>query len=253
MKNIILSIVMLSLLLSFGCVNDNTPQDTDTTADTGADDTAADTGTTTQDDTTDDTAADTGTTTQDDTTDDTAADTGTTTQDDTGADATDTTTDDTTPADEDENAQDTTSTITDDVDNMAYSALIALGTPVKCTYTQDTATSEMYIKGNKLYVETTMEGYEGTIEMIMKDNKTYMKLNDELKSSMPGAEECDWFMYDLATMTDSSAAPGSADTYDTPDFTIDSNCVIDTFGDEKFETTGKVCDYTELLNSMISS
>ncbi len=113
MKNIILSIVMLSLLLSFGCVNDNAPQDTDTTVDTGADDTAADTGTTTQNDTG---------------ADDTAADTGTTTQDDTGADATD--------------------TITDDIDTMAYSALIALGTTVKCTYIQDTVTSDMYIIGN---------------------------------------------------------------------------------------------------------
>ena len=148
----------------------------------------------------------------------------------------------------------TTNNETLDVNSLGYAAIQALGMPVKCTYKDENGTANIYIKGNKYYAEITSQGT--TYYMVMKDDKMYIKLQGVMKDS-PGMESCDWLMFDTIKINEDSQTQAEemspTPDLETPDFSEQYDCAIDTFGDDKFDTPGTVCDYTEIMNQMIKN
>ncbi len=146
-----------------------------------------------------------------------------------------------------------------DLDAWNMPALIALGTPVHCTVTyggEMPGTYEMWIWGEKFRTEGTYEGMEEPFISIYKDDKSYISAST--MSEMPGAEECDWFVFEAEEPepgeepgTEPSYEPMGPEDFDMPPMEYD--CSVAVFGDEKFATPGTVCDFMELMQQQYAS
>jgi len=143
-------------------------------------------------------------------------------------------------------------------------AMMAAGQPVHCTVTYTTAgqssTSEVWLKGQNVRSEstTTMEGETYETVAIIKGDVVYVSG----QQGMGMDEDCDWVKMDnkrLEECIPASDEPMAAEmgTYDYQDAYEDApasyECDYATFGDEKFDTPGKVCDLTEELCTLYES
>lgn len=149
-------------------------------------------------------------------------------------------------------------------DSWDMQAMMAAGQPVHCTMTYSeegfTSVSEMWLKGENMRSEstTTADGQTYETTAIIKGDVVYISG----QQGMGMDEDCDWVKMDNARLAEcipesdeSMAAEMGAydyeDTYDTPP--AQYNCDYATFGDEKFDTPGKVCDLTEEFCTMYES
>ncbi len=143
-------------------------------------------------------------------------------------------------------------------------AMMAAGQPVHCTMTYSdegyTSVSEMWLKGENMRSEstTTTDGQTYETTAIIKGDVVYVSG----QQGMGMDEDCDWVKMDnkrLEECIPESDEPMAAemgaydyeDTYETAP--SEYNCDYATFGDEKFDTPGKVCDLTEELCNMYES
>jgi len=124
-------------------------------------------------------------------------------------------------------------------------AYVESGVPIKCdieTY-EDGVTKRMvlYIKGYKLRVDDYLspDGSE-RLALIMNGTDMYVPQVE--------SPECDWLKISSKD-GDSSTEPTNVSTViDTP--VTNYSCVEDVFGDEKFETPGKICDFWEAMSEI---
>ncbi|MCD6549596.1 hypothetical protein J7K41_02735 [Candidatus Micrarchaeota archaeon] len=149
------------------------------------------------------------------------------------------------------------------IDLTNYTAIMMSGQPVECTVTMEETTEEgmitadihMYIKGEKVRIEITSS--EGNFVEIQKDNAIYistesMVQGEEEMEGTPFAD-CDWIM--IKTPEVESTYPEEETPEETgvevkkPEemFKYNIHCNVGNFGDEKFETPGKVCDLSQLF------
>ncbi len=150
------------------------------------------------------------------------------------------------------------------IDLTNYTAIMMSGEPVECTATIEETTEEgtvtanvhMYIKGEKTRIEITSS--EGNFVEIQKDNAIYistesMVQEEEEMEETPFAD-CDWIM--MKTPDVESTYPEEEETSEEtgtevkkPEdmFKYNIHCNVGNFGDEKFETPGKVCDLSQLF------
>ncbi len=135
--------------------------------------------------------------------------------------------------------------------------------PIYCTvdYTTGdfTGESEMWIQGDLVRVETssvsgTGEDYQMT--MISTGDVTHL-MNVEGGYAIPSTGgDCDWVsinLKELEACTPEGDEPAGMEEYDFESSYDEAptsfHCEVGTFGDEKFQTTGTVCDLTtELCN-----
>lgn len=150
-------------------------------------------------------------------------------------------------------------------DSWNMEEMLALGQPVHCTISYSSADyaieSEMWLLGEKIRVnvESSSGNESYSTQMVMKDNVSYLS-SSETTYGMD--EDCEWVMLDYVRleecMPDSFAdSEGLSEPFDiagdyeeTPD---DYACEAGAFGDEQFQVTGKVCDFTEDLCAMYGS
>jgi hypothetical protein len=126
-------------------------------------------------------------------------------------------------------------------------ALKSSGASVKCEIEQDTAgklqNSTVYLKGDKMRVETESNGRP--VAVIFKGGETYAAI-----SNYPA---CAWIKFSMANTSGPTAPPRTP--YGAPDESqlekppVSYTCVADTFGDEKFETSGTVCTMADILSA----
>ncbi|MBD3398100.1 hypothetical protein GF412_02790 [Candidatus Micrarchaeota archaeon] len=142
--------------------------------------------------------------------------------------------------------------------------MMAGGQPVHCTVTYSmegqTSTSEVWIKGENMRVESTssMEGETYETIAVIKGEVVYVSGG----AAMGTEEDCDWVKMDYQRLEEcipeseeSVASEMTAydyqETYE--EAPAEYNCDYGTFGDEKFNTPGKVCDLTEELCTLYES
>ncbi|MBD3389386.1 hypothetical protein GF415_00310 [Candidatus Micrarchaeota archaeon] len=141
-------------------------------------------------------------------------------------------------------------------------AMMALGQPVHCTVTYTSGgistTSEMWMKEENLRVETSTaageDTYSGTV--VMKGDEVYTQSTASYAGM--AEEECDWIKLDSERLKECIPESMSEEEstfeidYDEEYEEVPSeyNCDYGTFGDEKFEVSGTVCDLTEDLCDM---
>jgi hypothetical protein len=143
-------------------------------------------------------------------------------------------------------------------------AMMAAGQPVHCTVTYTNAgqssVSEVWLKGQNVRSEstTTMEGETYETTAIIKGDVVYVSG----QQGMGMDEDCDWVKMDnkrLEECIPASDEPMAAEmgTYDYQDAyetaPASYECDYATFGDEKFSTSGNVCDLTEQLCTLYES
>jgi hypothetical protein len=127
---------------------------------------------------------------------------------------------------------------------MDYAALIALGLPVQCDVTSGGAVSRMYMveAGKKVRIESSSDECAQSI-LIIKDNKMYMKCEDE--PMFPG---CDWIEFELSGGAGGGASGGAGSTtsniQDAPSSSF--NCDAWLSDESKFETAGNVCNLQDM-------
>ncbi len=119
---------------------------------------------------------------------------------------------------------------------------IESGLPIKCdieTY-EDGITKRMvlYIKGYKLRAHDYLspDGSE-RLALIMNGTDMYVPQVE--------SPECDWLKISSKD-GDSSTGATNVSIIDTP--VTNYSCVEDVFGDEKFDTPGKICDFWEIIS-----
>lgn len=151
-----------------------------------------------------------------------------------------------------------------DLLGMGMAQLAQLGTPIKCTVTvtdrEETMTATMYLKGQNIRYETPVSTGAGAIEnvvTILKGKTAYTGMG-QMMGTIGGDSQCDWISIDTSEV----AAQGDVETYQnqgglTPEELeqlppASFSCNPDAFGDEKFDTPGKVCSMDELLGELMS-
>ena len=138
------------------------------------------------------------------------------------------------------------------------------GKPMECKVTVTNAievtnvtstTITMYANNGKLRQE--MNG-EASIVMIMKNNAIYTNAGYDQGILTGKFKDCDWIKYDIAL---GNVTPNPAVSIQE---IMDNNamknndmvkmtCKAGSFGDEKFETPGKVCFLSEIMKDLASS
>jgi len=127
-----------------------------------------------------------------------------------------------------------------DVSSFDLAVFVKSGAPIKCdieTYEAGTVKKEtLYIKGNQLRVEAPLpDSSETWLELIMKGTDVFVP---QIESP-----DCDWLRISPKndTIGNDSSSTSSLKDFEIPP--IKSSCIVDVFGDEKFDTPGKVCDF----------
>ncbi|GEM_PF-618184 len=143
-------------------------------------------------------------------------------------------------------------------------AMMAMGSPIHCSgsSTEDgvASTFDMYLKGENYRAEgtSTYDGETYTYVMVMKGKKMYMKDDGTGMGMGMFTDEtgCAWYLIDSEKLESEMPESGEEESEftGTPDFEAtpqDYECGAGAFGDEKFETPGKVCDITDDLIAMM--
>lgn len=145
---------------------------------------------------------------------------------------------------------------TQDLTSMAWTQLVGLGQPVKCTFDftsqGQTINAIVYVKGNSFREEMTTNG--STITAIMKQNATnnLVYMDSSMMTSQGMQTDCKWILF--ASVINGSTTAGVPGEY-TPtspesiENKVDYKCEPGTFGNEEFDTSGKVCTIEEIMQS----
>jgi len=152
--------------------------------------------------------------------------------------------------------------LSNDLTDIAWSELIALGTPVECTLKYKDATlvpgfekATIYMKGDqyKAVMSTSLEDVTTTITIISKnDGFVYMTYADSamMATLTQGKIVCDG----IKTETNMSDTSSSSTTVDTSAFEdtdkVELDCKPGLFGDEMFQLSGKYCTLEEITTAM---
>jgi len=115
--------------------------------------------------------------------------------------------------------------------------IVALGTPMKCTYTQGDITSESYIRGKNMYGEVSQDGK--TSYVIAKDNCMWNWTTGEAQ----GTKMC--FEEDFWEMSEEYAQEGQASVPTDTEY----RCAPAIFSDTKFNLPANInfMDLDELM------
>lgn len=132
---------------------------------------------------------------------------------------------------------------------MGYAQLVALGKPVQCTIRMTdkrgiSSTTTLYLLGGMMRAETQIENE--TVVMISKNNVGYIKVD----RGIYGDVECDWISisHTYANYSGWSQTISPEDLKNMPSTSFE--CVPAIFGNEKFETQGRVCTFEEIMQQM---
>lgn len=162
-----------------------------------------------------------------------------------------TTSNQTTPPTQTQDSEPDDQPATLDYNSMEYAALQTLGVPIKCVMENDEMVSELYFKGEKAYMLHTLKSAQYETEVVVKDNKAYIKFDDTIKQGF-GAVDCDWVVLSQEDEAVSEYEDfGNMAEIDETDFQMNFNCALDVFGDEKFETSGNICEFEELFGGFV--
>lgn len=117
--------------------------------------------------------------------------------------------------------------------------VVALGVPMRCTYTQGDFTGESYIKGKKMYGEVSQQGRTGYV--IIKDNCMWSWTTGETQ----GAKMC--FEEDFFEMSEEYTQEGQASVPTEAEY----RCAPAAFTDAKFNPPANInfMDLDELMQS----
>ncbi len=137
-------------------------------------------------------------------------------------------------------------------------ALASAGMPMKCTVTwggEAPGTYDIYVIGQKSRMEGTyqVQGRSQPFVSILKNEKLYMPAS--MMGGAEGMEGCDWVSFDAGT--EGASEPGQTTSsyqmvdYDAPPVSYECNPAV--FGDEKFATPGRVCDFQQMMQDQYGS
>jgi len=128
----------------------------------------------------------------------------------------------------------------------SYSAALAAGAPLTCTYTAEGMSQTVYMKGQNMYIVGTSGGQP--VEAIFKDNVSYVKLTAEAKQSFQEiGKTCDWMSFKQEGEAQGGIyQPPDRSSYSDPNVQWTCNAAL--FGDEKFQPSGGVCTMEELIS-----
>ncbi|MCX6778049.1 MAG: hypothetical protein NT157_04145 [Candidatus Micrarchaeota archaeon] len=137
-----------------------------------------------------------------------------------------------------------------DVASSTLSQIIDASIPAVCDIEPtgadaDSASVKVYIKGENVRYEISQE-VNGKLEnslMIMRDNVLYFQVTEEQKADLGG---CDWLIFPVnesQSVQGGNMNPADLRTMPATDYT----CTPAAFGNEKFETPGKACDFMQIL------
>jgi len=138
---------------------------------------------------------------------------------------------------------------------MGFDQLAALGMPVRCTVTTTqngtSVSMNLWLRGANFRSEMTPPGAAETFVTILKGNEMFVRASSEMKQAFAAmGKECDW----LKITQQETAQPGAGEATSPGELEeippTNFQCAPDTFGDEKFATPGKVCDYASLLGGV---
>ncbi|MFH1433274.1 MAG: hypothetical protein ABIG32_00040 [Candidatus Uhrbacteria bacterium] len=130
---------------------------------------------------------------------------------------------------------------------------IAAGKSVKCEISStdgtDTMDSIYWIKGDDMRADITINGETSTVVQV--DNKVYTQ------ASMFGESDCDWLVTELDEEEEGSNDVLGEDYQDFDYEMYENNemyamqCDRQSFGKEKFEVDGKVCNIEDIFGGMM--
>ena len=106
--------------------------------------------------------------------------------------------------------------------------VVALGAPMKCTYTQGDTSGTSYIQGKKMYSEMTAQGKQGFV--IIKDNCLWSWSQGETQGFKTCFEEDFWEMGEEATEEGQASVPTEAEY----------RCAPAVFADSKFNPPANI-------------
>jgi len=137
---------------------------------------------------------------------------------------------------------------------LNFDQLLALSTPTECdvrvTVEGKTYTSKIYFF-NKQYryeMDNVMEGKTFKTIMISKNNVAYMDLNS-IKQQTPEVNlPCDWLKIEPQASEAPQPAVNENQLREIPP--TEFKCTPSAFGNEKFETPGKVCTSEEWMKAL---
>jgi len=150
-------------------------------------------------------------------------------------------------------------------DTWDLTTMMVSAQPIYCTvdYTEGdfTGSSKMWIKGDMLRVETSSMTAGTTDEymmtMISTGDTTYIMNVDGGYAVPSTGGDCDWISINVKELEACMPAGDEPEEMDEYDFESSYDeapssfhCEVGTFGEEKFQTTGKVCDLTADLCSI---
>jgi len=128
-------------------------------------------------------------------------------------------------------------------DFRTLAEIAALGKPIECEYfDRETNTKgRYYILGRNYRAEITSHGRE--IVVVFKDGEHYVKPPREAP-----VVDCDWIK-----VPKTETRMGGEEAKDPEEIYTDKimRCFVSDFGEEMFETPGKICDIGEVMGRMI--
>lgn len=134
-----------------------------------------------------------------------------------------------------------------------YTALLALGIPVKCDVTSTlngTTTTTRFYLNSKKQIRTEIPMNQGACPMmvsVLKDKIMYMGCPDG-EFFLPN---CDWMEIDTSKSSGSSAPGGAGGTTSPPDYqnlpATSFECEPWIEDNSKFDTPGKVCNLDDMM------
>lgn len=150
-------------------------------------------------------------------------------------------------------------------DEMTIKGLMNLGVPIKCTITYDYPKEKMsgnvveYILNKKIRMETqyTVEGMTTTSLGIAKDEGIYVQVTPKMKTGGGFYANCDWLFYPLEEKEQSGYEVNEDESvgaeYKSLGYEYTFHCEPAMFGEEKFATSGKVCNINEMMSNTCAS
>jgi hypothetical protein len=141
-----------------------------------------------------------------------------------------------------------------DLSSWSMETLAGMGTPVHCTVTytdQDVnGNYDMYIIGDSFMVtgQSTVEGgtqqFTEVVKTVSGKKMLYIQFSNAQGAMMQG---CDWMSFEVnESQTEPTAQTTTLNVDQSP---TNFQCFPAVFGQEKFATPGRVCDYSSLISN----
>ncbi len=137
---------------------------------------------------------------------------------------------------------------------LGFEQLLSLNTPTACdvrvTSEGKTYDSKIYFL-NKQYryeVDSIVEGKTFKTIMISKNGVAYMDLNAMKQQNPEVTIPCDWLKMEAQATQEPRPAVSESQLKEIPP--VDYKCAPAVFGNEKFDTPGKVCTFDEWMKAL---